>query len=130
MESLAVILLTSVAAYTDAKRGEIDDWVSIVLLTIGIISGIRNGDMTVRLIWCAAVFIPMILLALIRPDGIGGGDIKLYTSLALAMKQEIYQILFLSCLAAVIFALFTRRYKSPLRMGPFILLATIVVLAL
>lgn len=125
MLSLATILLVSIAAFTDIRRGEIDDWISQALLALGVLAGIRESDLHIRLLWVFAVFVPLFIAAVIRSDGIGGGDIKLYSALAMVLKENVISVIFISCFAAVIYALFAGKMKSAVRMGPFILVAVI-----
>jgi Flp pilus assembly protein protease CpaA len=105
--SIPVVFLTAYAAYTDIRRREIDDWVSIIIAVYGfVVNLVLNQLMFFECLFYAfVVFVSLYLVYLITNGNIGGGDIKLLTALALYFADKIVLLLFLSSIIAFIYGI-------------------------
>ncbi|ERM91473.1 hypothetical protein O163_10435 [Caldanaerobacter subterraneus subsp. yonseiensis KB-1] len=94
--SLPVITLTAYAAWTDVKTKEIDDWVSAVILIYGIIlnAALNSARFTESTAYALFVFAVLFVIYIITNSALGGGDIKLLTSLAFVFGRDIMFLLF------------------------------------
>ena len=106
MSAIPVLLLTAYAAYTDIKRREIDDWVSVAILVYSMfIDLILRREMLILSLFCAfTIFISLYLVYLITKN-IGGGDVKLLTSLAFYFSDKIVILLLLASIIGFLYAL-------------------------
>jgi leader peptidase (prepilin peptidase)/N-methyltransferase len=71
IKGLLLAALLIYAAYTDIKRREVDDWVSISIIIVSLIG--TGGSFWGAVLTALPFFIP----ALLKSGSIGGGDIKL-----------------------------------------------------
>jgi len=101
----AVLLIgTATGAVTDAKTGYIYDWITYPMIIIGLIlSVIQQQWMNVGI---GAIIFTIMYIAY-RFGKIGGGDVKLFTAIALLnpINQPVFlfTILFFSAVSAMIF---------------------------
>jgi Flp pilus assembly protein protease CpaA len=99
------LLGTAVAAYTDFKTGYIYDWITYPLIAIGIALRLWSQD------WLGlglgiAVFAA--LYVFYWTGKLGGGDVKLFTGIALVLpfyqdKVFLLNVLFFAALSAMLF---------------------------
>src|SRR5678815_4298059 len=79
----AILLIAAIAAYTDARRGEIPNWMSYPLIFgAPIAHGLFFGfsallDSVIGLLVCAIV--PLFLYY--RGEGMAGGDVKVFAAI-------------------------------------------------
>jgi len=132
--SIPVVFLTAYAAYTDIRRREIDDWVSIIIAAYGfVVNLILNQLMLFECLFYAfVIFVSLYLVYLITNGSIGGGDIKLLTALAFYFADKIVLLLFLSSIIAFIYGIVKgikgKTYlKTETVFAPAIFVATFIV---
>jgi leader peptidase (prepilin peptidase)/N-methyltransferase len=121
---IPVLILLAVLSVIDIRRREVPDIAVLAVCLYGLIAGpgIRPG-----LSAAAPVFVTGLFIAVITDGGLGGGDIKLLTSLAFFLGKDF--LLFAWFLApilivALVYALITKkglRFSVPL--VPFIFAA-------
>jgi len=102
---IVLILGTAAAAYTDIKTGLINDYITYSMIALGIIFNLIEFDVNAFLI-AGAVFV--IGFALYFLGQIGGGDVKLFTGIALLLPvldgiTFIASSLFIALLLAIVF---------------------------
>jgi Flp pilus assembly protein protease CpaA len=131
MSAIPVLLLTAYAAYTDIKRKEIDDWVSVAILVYSIfIDLILRREMFILSFFCAfIIFISLYLVYLITKN-IGGGDVKLLTSLAFYFSDKIVILLLLASIIGFLYALIKGNLKAEIAFAPAIFAATVLTVPL
>ncbi len=78
----AVLIASGIGGYTDYKTGYINDWTTLPLIGLGILFNIYEGELLGIAIG-AVVFV--IGYVLYYTGKLGGGDVKLYTGIALAL---------------------------------------------
>jgi len=105
--SIPIILFTACAAYTDVKRKEIDDWVSIAIVVYGFIvnSILDPSKLAECLFYAFAIFISLYFVYLITNGSIGGGDVKLLTALTFYFTDKIIILLFLASIIGLVHGL-------------------------
>lgn len=101
----AVLLIgTATGAVTDAKTGYIYDWITYPMIILGALLSITQQQW-LNLGIAAGVF--AILFAAYRFGKLGGGDVKLFTGIALLNPTNeplyFFTILFFAALSAIIF---------------------------
>ncbi|WP_414854192.1 prepilin peptidase [Brevibacillus sp. IT-7CA2] len=119
-----VVLL--IASYTDWKWRKIPDVLTYSSIVIALMYQLFWGNIWLSLIAGIVVFGVMVGLAYVLNGGIGGGDIKLCTFLALALSYPLINpLLLVSFILAIIYAKIMNRKEVPL--APAILLGFIIV---
>jgi Flp pilus assembly protein protease CpaA len=105
--NIPVLLLVAYAAWTDIKRKEIDDWVSVAILVYGILlDGILYRErFTESFIFMILIFAVLITIFYITPQSLGGGDIKIFTALAFVYGHNIIPLIFISSMVNLIYGL-------------------------
>ena len=78
----AVAIASAIGSYTDYKTGYIYDWITYPLIALGIILNLYEQEYT-GLVIGAAVY--ALGWAVYNYGKLGGGDVKLYTGIALAL---------------------------------------------
>ncbi|MDD3159376.1 MAG: A24 family peptidase [Candidatus ainarchaeum sp.] len=108
IESGILIISSLIASYTDAKTGYIYDWLTLPLIFIGLIISIFIG--LTQNNWfnlVSGILIFIFLLITYKLGKIGGGDVKLFTAIALLNPfNNIYfliSIFFISAISALVF---------------------------
>ena len=101
----AVIAACAAGAYTDWKTGFIYDWITIPLIIFGVAVNILTGNYY-GLALGAAVF--AIGYALYYTGKLGGGDVKIYSGIALALPELgggvfVLSVALYSALCAIVF---------------------------
>ncbi|QSZ27606.1 prepilin peptidase [Aceticella autotrophica] len=104
---IPALLLTAYAAYTDVKRKEIDNWVSIAILSYGIlIDGILYRQKFVEsFVFMILIFAVLITIYYITPESLGGGDIKILTALAFVYGHNIIPLIFIAGMINLVYGL-------------------------
>lgn len=132
--SIPVVFLTAYAAYTDIRRREIDDWVSIIIAAYGLIVNLILNQLMLfeSLFHAFVIFVSFYLVYLITDGSIGGGDIKLLTALAFYFADKIVLLLFLSSIIAFIYGIVKgikgKTYlKTETVFAPAIFIATFII---
>ncbi|MBI4210437.1 MAG: prepilin peptidase [Candidatus Diapherotrites archaeon] len=105
LREAAVLIASAAGAYTDFKTGYIYDWVTLPLIALGLLADIYEQQFT-GIALGAIVF--GLGYALYYTGKLGGGDVKLYTGIALIMPSYggglfILSAAFLGGLCAVVF---------------------------
>jgi Flp pilus assembly protein protease CpaA len=105
--NIPVLLLVAYAAWTDIKRKEIDDWVSVAILSYGILlDGILYRERFAEsFVFMILIFAVLITIYYITPQSLGGGDIKIFTALAFVYGHNIIPLIFISSLVNLIYGL-------------------------
>lgn len=129
---LITVIILIIVGYIDYKKRIISDKVNIMLALIGVINIILDFDnVKMYLVSTAIVFTFFLLLSLFTNGGMGGGDIKLFTSLALIFGKGILPVLQFTYAAAAITlipGIFKGKvnWMSTTAMGPFAAIGTLV----
>ncbi|MDI6604105.1 MAG: A24 family peptidase [Thermoanaerobacteraceae bacterium] len=102
---IPALLLTAYAAYTDIKKKEIDDWVSIALLSYGILidAVLYRDKLLESFVFMILIFAVLITIYYITPESLGGGDIKMLTALAFVYGHNIIPLLFIASLINLVY---------------------------
>jgi len=125
-----VLLIT--AAYIDHKHKIIPDKLTLIIALLGIINLILNfKNCKIYIASAAITFAVFLFLAMITDGGIGGGDIKLFTALALIFGAEVLLIIAGTfTLAAVIsmMKILTKKadLKESIALAPYICAGTVL----
>ena len=115
----AVLVIAGIAAFTDVRRGEIPNWLTLPILALAPIGhGLAAGfsgllDSLIGLLVCALV--PLILY---YREGMAGGDVKAFA--AIGAVGGVYlglEAQFLSLVAAAIYALGQLAWNGRLASG-------------
>ena len=104
IQEITLILGALLSAYIDAKTGYIYDWITYPMIALGIILAVISSSYF-NLASAAVIFI--VLLIAYKFGKIGGGDVKLFTAIALLNPfNEIYfltTLFFIATLSAMVF---------------------------
>ncbi len=105
LSQAALLIATAIAAYTDWKTGMIFDWLTFPLIGLGILLRIVQADW-IGLGIGTGTF--ALLYALYWTGKIGGGDVKLFTGIALVLPQFngqvfLLNVVFFAALSAMTF---------------------------
>ncbi len=105
IREIIAVIGTGISSYTDIKKGLIYDWTTYPMIAIGALLNIYESQLTAFLL-AAIVFAAGYFLY--YTGKIGGGDVKLYTALAMLLPQingelAILNILIFSGLTALVF---------------------------
>jgi len=126
----AVVLLGALTAITaiDLERQIIPDVISLPGIVTGVLANLATG----RVSWVDALLgivvgaAPFFVIILLRPDGMGGGDLKLGAMLGAFLGWKVFlAALFLAVvpggiLAAILIVTRIRGRKDPIPFGPFL----------
>lgn len=121
-----VIVILVYIAFIDYKQRIISDKCNIVIACIGIINVIYDFENVVSyLVSTTLVFLFFLILAMVTNGGMGGGDIKLFTALALIFGRDILLVILFTYTTATIMlipGLFSKklRFSSSVALGPYI----------
>ena len=117
---LCAILLW--ASLSDIARHEVPDFISVAILILAFV-GFEPANLPSMLIGAAVVFIPQLLVSILRPKrAIGGADIKISTALAFLLGAEkgIFALL-VGLISGVIIMLIVRKIRKETNKEPFAL---------
>jgi leader peptidase (prepilin peptidase)/N-methyltransferase len=121
-----VVLVLIYIAFIDYKHRIIPDKCSIAIACLGIVNTAYDfGNVMSYIISAALVFAFFLILAMVTNGGMGGGDIKLLTALALIFGRDILLVILFTYTAATIMlipGLFNKKLKfsSSVALGPYI----------
>ena len=106
-----LVLLLSVAVFTDYKSGKIPNVLSIVGSITGIVAGQPPGDYLLRAVLIILLFFPFYLI-----KAVGAGDIKCFSMMALYLDAEqlLSTILYTFLIAALwsVFLILKRYFRK------------------
>lgn len=126
---LTVLLITLlIASATDLRRREIPNWLMAVAALAGIALAAVDGRAGSALLFGLLASLPFLAAALIRPEGMGMGDVKLVAVIGLYLGQAVWVALVaglaLAGLTGVLIALGRRLppSKTALPLAPFLAL--------
>lgn len=117
---LCMILLW--ASLSDIARHEVPDFITVMILILAFV-GFETGNLPSMLIGASAVFVPQMIVSVIRPGkAIGGADIKISTALAflLGFEKGIFAML-VGMLSGVILMVIVRKVRKEKSKDPFAL---------
>lgn len=121
-----VVLILIYIAFIDYKHRIISDKCNILIASLGIINIVYDFENAVSyLISAALVFVFFLILAMVTNGGMGGGDIKLLTALALIFGKDVLLVILFTYTAATIMlipGLFFKKLKfsSSVALGPYV----------
>jgi len=132
-----VTLVLAVASFTDLRDRVVPNRLTFAAALGGLVIAGLDGPATLATSLFAglAVSVPLLAIALARPEGMGMGDVKLAGVLGICLAWQALPALLLGCLLAgmtgVLLALGSRRPPSQvaLPLAPFMALGTLPVLA-
>ena len=121
-------------AFINLELKIIPDWLSLPLLVSGLIWRFWSGDFGIGLLGLLVGGGILGLIALIYPQGMGWGDVKLLAAIGVFLNwQKVCYILFLASLLGIIIILpmilfkkMEQRQQFPF--GPFLVLATMCII--
>lgn len=135
--AIAVLLVTlAVASATDLRNRVIPNWLVGLAGLAGLALAAAGGRVGVALLAAALAAAPFMAAALIRPEGMGMGDVKLAGVLGLYLGQTVWVALAiglaLAGLTGVLISLGRRLplSRTTLPLAPFMALGAAAVLAL
>ncbi|WP_326910698.1 prepilin peptidase [Sedimentibacter sp. MB31-C6] len=129
---LITIIILIYIGFIDFKQKIIPDKLNILISILGIINVIYDfGNIKSYLISSVSVFAFFLFLAMVTDGGIGGGDIKLLTALALIFGKDILLVLLFTYTTSIIVlipGLFFKKLKfnSSIALGPFVAFGVLV----
>lgn len=105
IRQIAILIASGIGSYTDFKTGYIFDWITLPLIAFGIIINVFEQNYFGLL---AGTIVFAIGYLLYYTGKIGGGDVKLYSGIALALpifNEGIFiiTVIILSSLSAIVF---------------------------
>ena len=127
-------MILFICAYIDYKELVIYDVFQYILMVLGIIKCIVfYNNMKWIVIYILIICVPLLLLALLKKQSIGMGDIYLYASLCLILNNQIilcFIISIYSSLIVCLYLLLTKRLSlsDPIPFIPFIYIGYLVCL--
>lgn len=129
---MATILLLIRISIIDYKQKIIPDKLNLILLLVGILNLMINlKDWIDYVIVMAIIFAAFLFIAIITKGGIGGGDIKLLSSLSLIFGTQMIEIIVFSFSIAGICSICLllnkkQKYNSSIALGPYICVGAII----
>ena len=121
----------------DLRHKRIPNWFNFALLISGLLlAPVLFPDFLTHYILAAITLVVFVILAELSGGGMGYGDVKLYTGLALFFGLLIVPIIALSNILALMAGMSVAVYKKqsirkfPVPMAPFIILSTMICAAL
>jgi prepilin signal peptidase PulO-like enzyme (type II secretory pathway) len=131
--SILVVVLV-LAALTDIRKKLILDWITLPSIVILLILRIFIGEESFwfYLIGGAVGFTLLLGIAYLSKGGMGGGDVKLYAAIGLALGPwlTLMSLVFASLLGAIIGSILILigkvKRKEPIPFAPFIWMGTII----
>lgn len=101
-----VLILACIAAFTDVRRGEIPNWLTLPALVIAPIAhGMLDGGSGLLASLVGMLVCSIVPLIIFYREGMAGGDVKLFAALGAVAGVELgLSAQFLSLIAASIYA--------------------------
>lgn len=113
IQTIIILIATAIASYTDAKTGYIYDWITYPLIIIGGITALWTLYLGNWFNIASGIGIFALLFLVYKTGKLGGGDVKLFTGIALANPfSNINFLLTLIFTSAVISMLFYSVYYT------------------
>ena len=133
MNIIKLLILCAVMLYgaiTDIRRREVDNFIPLMVGITALI-GISTMDIPFMLLSAAVVFVPQLIIAMVKPSGYGGGDIKFTTACVflLGIDRGLTAMilgLVLSLLFALGYRIVKRKRFEHLPLVPFYAIGTVV----
>lgn len=116
LESLllgGIYTLLLLLAQSDFVYGRLPNSYLLVMLVLGVIHMVVDGNVVEKLLCFALFFIPFSIMRVIFHMKIGGGDIKLMAFMALYMGIPVLYAIFIACMLCVVVVV----YKITMRHG-------------
>lgn len=132
--SLALLTTLGIATATDLRDRIIPNWLVAVAALAGIGLAAADGRAGAAILAGLLAAAPFLLAHLIRPEGMGMGDVKLVAVIGLYLGQQVWIALTLGLalagLTGVLIALGTRLppSRTALPLAPFLALGCVTVL--
>lgn len=127
---LAGIILAAIALQ-DGISHIIPGYMLALLLGCGVIHGFWEQVLLQGLLGFALCGLPILILSIIFPDGIGGGDSKLCAALGFLLGPiEGCLVILLSLILLCIWGIFQRKRGQGIPFGPFVFPAYMAVIFL
>lgn len=129
---LITVIILIYIGFIDYKQKIIPDKLNILIAALGIINVIYDfGNIKSYLISAVSVFAFFLFLAMVTDGGIGGGDIKLLTALALIFGKDILLVLLFTYTTSIIVLIpgliFKKlKFNSSIALGPFVAFGVLV----
>ena len=134
--ALPVLLLTLlIASVTDLRRREIPNWLIAAAAVAGVGLAIAEGRDGSSLLFSLLAAAPFLLANLVRPEGMGMGDVKLVAVIGLYLDQQVWIALAaglaLAGLTGVLIALGKRLppSRTALPLAPFLAIGSVLSIA-
>ena len=131
---IVIILLLIKISIIDKKQKIIPDRLSLIVALLGIFNLIQDfHNCKIYIASAAITFAVFLFLAVLTDGGIGGGDMKLFTTLGLIFGPKIILIVAITFTSAAIISLvrvILKRIniKESIALAPYICVATIICL--
>lgn len=87
LKGLIFLFLLLIASNSDFKNREVTDWIPIAIAITALI-GTRLADIPFMLIAMLIIGLPQLLIAMLKPGGYGGADIKLMAACSFLLGIE------------------------------------------
>lgn len=130
---IAILILIKISII-DYKQKIIPDKLNLIIALLGIFNLIINFKNCIDyVIITTVIFTVFLFIAIITDGGIGGGDIKLLSSLSLIFGIQMLEIIVFAFLIAGVNSIYLvltkkQKYNSTISLGPFICIGTIICL--
>ena len=85
LAELVILALLAIAAWRDVLTRRVPDWIAAGLALIGLALRLAQGPRSLGLSLAAAGVLFVFLLVIYARQGIGGGDVKLATAMAIGL---------------------------------------------
>lgn len=133
-----LLLILAIASFTDLRERIVPNPVTLSATVAGLVLAAVEGPAAAAFALVAGLLVasPMLLVALIRPDGMGMGDVKLVGVIGIFLGWQAWPALLagllLAGLAGLVISLSTGRRPSgvALPLAPFLAVGTLPVVAL
>ncbi|WP_126430002.1 prepilin peptidase [Brevibacillus marinus] len=126
---LIVFISLIISAWIDWKQRTIPDWLTLPMIAFALLYQLLFGNVLISALSGGIVFLFLLTLALFTKGGIGGGDIKLFTFLGVALGfPMIGTLLMFSFILGILYGKIAKQKEIPL--APATLLGFILVVPL
>ena len=121
------IFFLALIIYTDFKNFMIYDKILLPFAILEIFLSESTTEKIFYAIICGAIFLVIAIIT----NGVGGGDIKLIAILGFIFCEEIFSVIIVACVLAIIFILLKQKRRSDLiPFGAFLSLSAIIKICL
>ena len=114
VKGLLLCLILVFASIADIDRREVPDFVPLMILLTAFI-GFEIENLPGMIIGAAAVFVPQLAIAMLKPGTYGGADIKITTALAFLLGAErgVFGIVLGLAIAVIVMVILQNAKKLP-----------------